>query len=76
MSGRFAPAGVPGARSSHSDSGGACVETAVLPDRRIAVRHSKQPAGPVLSYTPAQWHAYIADVKAGRFDSPDGFARR
>jgi hypothetical protein len=44
------------------------VETAVLPDRRVAVRHSKQPGGAILLYTPAEWRAFVAGAKAGEFD--------
>jgi predicted secreted Zn-dependent protease len=55
-------------RSSHSGDAGECVETAVLPDLRIAVRDSKHPEGAVLLYTPAEWRAFIAGAKAGEFD--------
>jgi len=50
MTGLTEPASWPN-QSSYSDNGGACVETAVLPARRIALRHSKQPDGAVLLYT-------------------------
>lgn len=55
-------------KSSHSGDEAACVETAVLPDERVAVRHSKHPADAVLIYTPAEWRAFIAGAKAGEFD--------
>jgi hypothetical protein len=55
-------------KSRHSSDGGECVETAVLPDRRVAVRHSKRPADAVLIYTPAEWRAFISGAKAGEFD--------
>lgn len=55
-------------KSSHSSDGGQCVETAVLPDQRVALRHSKHPADAVLTYTPAEWRAFIAGAKAGEFD--------
>ena len=49
-------------------SGGNCVEVATnLPDV-IAVRDSKDPDGPVLTLTPAQWRSFAADVKLGDFD--------
>ena len=62
------PASLTWRKSSYSEGGGECVETAVLPDRRVAVRHSKQPAGAVLLYAPAEWRAFVAVVKAGEFD--------
>jgi hypothetical protein len=55
-------------KSSHSGDEAACVETAVLPDHRVAVRDSKHPADAVLIYTPAEWRAFIAGAKAGEFD--------
>jgi hypothetical protein len=55
-------------KSSHSGDAGECVETVVLPDQRVAVRHSKHPADAVLIYTPAEWRAFIAGAKAGEFD--------
>jgi len=55
-------------KSSHSGEGAECVETAVLPDRRIAIRHSKRPGEAVLIYTPAEWRAFIEGAKAGEFD--------
>jgi predicted secreted Zn-dependent protease len=62
------PANLAWRKSSYSDNGGACVETAVLPDLRIALRHSKQPDGATLLYTPAEWSVFVAGVKAGEFD--------
>ena len=55
-------------KSSHSGGEDACVQTAVLPDLRVAVRDSKHPDGTVLLYTPAEWRAFIAGAKAGEFD--------
>ncbi len=34
----------------------------------IAVRDSKDPGGPVLDFTPAEWRAFIAGVRDGEFD--------
>jgi hypothetical protein len=42
-------------KSSYSGNGGNCVEIAVLPDGRRAVRDSKDPGGTVLVLTAAQW---------------------
>lgn len=46
----------------------ACVEVLVLPDGGVAVRDSKDPNGPVLSFTPEEWSAFTAGVRAGEFD--------
>ena len=55
-------------KSSLSYSNGACVEVAELPDGRVGVRHSKDPSGPVLRFTPAEWHAFLGGAQAGEFD--------
>jgi len=45
-----------------------CVEVADLPDGSgMAVRDSKQPAGPVLMFTAQEWAVFVASVKAGEF---------
>ncbi len=44
-------------KSSHSGDEGACVEMALLP-AAVAVRDSKDPAGPVLVFSPAAWAAF------------------
>ena len=51
-------------KSSYSGTnGGNCVEVARnLPDV-VAVRDSKDPAGPVLVLTPADWEAFTAGLK-------------
>lgn len=58
-------------KSSYSGNGGGnCVEVASLADGTIAVRDSKNPDGPVLTFTPAGWREFIGSVKAGRHDLP------
>ncbi|MEV2242474.1 DUF397 domain-containing protein [Micromonospora sp. NPDC049891] len=48
-------------KSSRSNSnGGACVEVADNLPGVVAVRDSKDPAGPALGFTPAAWRAFIA----------------
>lgn len=55
-------------RSSYSSSNGQnCVEVGNLP-RAVAVRDSKDPNGPALVITPADWQSFTASVKAGAFD--------
>ena len=45
----------------------ACVQVAIRPDG-IGVRDSKHPSGATLRFTPTEWKAFIAGVKAGEFD--------
>ncbi|MEQ4302500.1 DUF397 domain-containing protein [Plantactinospora sp. B6F1] len=53
-------------KSSRSDNnGGQCVEVAALPGT-FAVRDSKDPSGPVLTFTPHAWTAFVTN--ATRFD--------
>lgn len=55
-------------RSSFCGSGGSdCVEVALLGDG-VAMRDSKNPAGAVLRFTPAQWLAFVAGARTGEFD--------
>jgi hypothetical protein len=58
-------------RSTFSFSNGNCVEVAELPDGMIAIRDSKQPDGPVLKFTAAEWRAFIEGVQLGEFDAVD-----
>ncbi len=51
-------------KSSHSSAnGGACVEVAGDGLGVVAVRDSKDPDGPALVFTPADWSAFIASLK-------------
>lgn len=45
-------------KSSRSDTGGKCVEIAFLDDT-IGVRDSKDPTGPVLTFHPTAWDAFL-----------------
>jgi hypothetical protein len=47
-------------KSSLSFANGDCVEVARLADMRVGVRHSQDPAGPVLRFTPAEWAAFTS----------------
>jgi hypothetical protein len=51
-----------------SGANGACVEVATTLGR-IAVRDSKDPEGPVLIYTRAEWEAFLDGAKNGEFDN-------
>jgi hypothetical protein len=56
--------------SSYSGSNGHCAEVAVLPgeapgaDYVVAVRDSKDPDGPVLTFAPGEWQEFTASIKA------------
>ena len=58
--------------SFSSGNGGACVEVAVVPGGTagsgslVALRDSKDPAGPALVFTPAQWRAFLSGVHTAR----------
>ena len=56
-------------KSSLSFSNGNCVEVANLPDGRVGVRHSKDSLGPILRFTPGEWHAFVGGVQSGEFDT-------
>lgn len=55
-------------KSSLSFANGDCVEVASLPDGQIAVRDSKDTAGPVLRFTSSEWQAFVAGARNGEFD--------
>ena len=51
-------------KSTYSGAnGGNCIEVADLPGT-VAVRDSKDPDGPALLFTAAEWAAFTARVKA------------
>jgi hypothetical protein len=54
--------------SSHSGGNGNCVEVAANLPGIIAVRDSKNPAGPELIFPPATWAAFTTAIRAGDFD--------
>lgn len=49
-------------KSSRSGANYGCVETARIAEH-IGVRDSKNPGGPVLSFTRTEWAAFTAEVK-------------
>ena len=70
--------GAPWRKSSYSGgNGGTCVEVAVVPgskegsDYVITMRDSKDPDGPVLTFTPDEWKAFTLGVQDGEFDVED-----
>ena len=69
----------PWQKASQSADGSNCVEVTVTYDTSAAghkagseklylMRDSKNPDGPVLAFTPAEWEAFILGVKDGEFD--------
>ena len=52
-------------KSSHSSASGQCVEVAPVAGT-IAVRDSKNPAGPELIFTRPAWVAFVEGVKCWR----------
>jgi hypothetical protein len=55
-------------KSSLSAYNGNCVEVAGLTEHTIRVRDSKNPGGAVLSFTQAEWDAFIGGVFNGEFN--------
>jgi Domain of unknown function (DUF397) len=60
-------------KSSYSNgTGGSCVEIAVLTrtsgEHDVALRDSKDPHGPALTFTARQWHDFTAAIKARELD--------
>ncbi|MGH3786577.1 MAG: DUF397 domain-containing protein [Pseudonocardiaceae bacterium] len=51
--------------STYSGNSGNCVEVADLPNGDLAVRDSKDPAGPMLILTRAEWQAFLRDLPSG-----------
>jgi hypothetical protein len=51
-----------------SGNGGTCVEVARNLPGAVAVRDSKDPDGPKLTFTPDEWVAFTAGIKTGEFD--------
>lgn len=40
-------------------------------DHLIGMRDAREPDGPVLVFTEAEWDAFVAGAKDGEFDLPD-----
>jgi Domain of unknown function (DUF397) len=51
-------------KSSYSGNGGNCVEVASGRPGVVAVRDSKNPDGPVLSFSPDEWERFISRLRA------------
>ncbi|MBQ1075442.1 DUF397 domain-containing protein [Micromonospora sp. C31] len=58
-------AGAQWRKSAHSGSnGGDCIEVADNLPGLVAVRDSKDPAGPVLNFSPTAWNRFVQSTKA------------
>ena len=50
-------------KAARSQANGSCVEVAVLSDRRIAIRDSKNANGPAIVLTAERWRGFLADQR-------------
>jgi hypothetical protein len=55
-------------KSSRSNGQYNCVEVADLDGGHRAVRDSKNPTGPALTFTAAEWSAFTSGMRADEFD--------
>lgn len=55
-------------KSSGCGENGCCVEVAICGCGETKMRDSKDPAGPVLTFTPTEWDAFLKGAKDGEFD--------
>ncbi|MFG2064476.1 DUF397 domain-containing protein [Micromonospora sp. NPDC048871] len=46
------------------DNGGACIEVAANLPGLVAVRDSKDPAGPALTFSPTAWVAFVTVTRS------------
>ncbi|MEU1466775.1 DUF397 domain-containing protein [Streptomyces sp. NPDC005761] len=56
-------------KSSYSGGNGACVEVKSPLVQAIAVRDSKAPEGPSLTFVPGAWNTFVRDVAKGSIDA-------
>ncbi|MEU6853369.1 DUF397 domain-containing protein [Actinacidiphila alni] len=54
-------------KSSRSTGNGACVEVKSPAVEAVVVRDSKDPQGPVLTFSPQEWTAFVDEVERGSF---------
>jgi hypothetical protein len=50
-------------KSTYSNNGGSCIEVRSGVPGMVAVRDSKDPDGPALTFTPGQWMTFTSTVK-------------
>jgi len=56
--------------TASANAGGQCVEAGTVGDGsgRVAVRHSKNPQGPMITFTREEWVAFLDGVRRDEFD--------
>jgi len=54
-------------KSAMSTNNGSCVQIAAVPGK-VILGDSKDPLGPVLVYTPTEFHAFLDGARKGEFD--------
>ncbi|WP_280183676.1 DUF397 domain-containing protein [Nocardia cyriacigeorgica] len=57
-------------KSTYSNASQDCVEIAHFDSGRVGVRDSKNPSGPALVFTPAEWDAFLTTARRGDFTRP------
>ncbi|MGH7743363.1 MAG: DUF397 domain-containing protein [Candidatus Dormibacteria bacterium] len=55
-------------KSSRSESVNDCVQVMKLTGGGRSVRNSKDPGGPVVTFTESEWSAFLGGAKDGEFD--------
>lgn len=58
-------------KSSLSFANGNCVEVQMLTDGGVQVRNSREADGGTLTFTAAEWSAFLGGAKKGEFDLPE-----
>jgi hypothetical protein len=60
----------PWLKSSYSGPQGNCVEVTFLDGGEVAMRNSRNPGGPTLVFTAAEWQAFLRGAREGEFGAP------
>ena len=63
-------------KSRHSNPSGNCVEIAMLPEQRVAVRDSRRPDGPALLFSRAAWETFLRSLREGASELTSGAWQR
>jgi hypothetical protein len=56
-------------RKSTASSETGCAEVAFVGES-VLMRHSRDPSGPVLSFSLSEWAAFVVGMRSGEFDAP------
>jgi hypothetical protein len=56
--------------SASGGDAGQCVEVAFT-EAGVLVRHSRNPTGPMLTFTQSEWQAFLTGTHNGEFNLPD-----